>query len=191
MARTFENRMYANNREPLMKSQVEYLEANMSENSFYKSLYDQWTKNRGLSKKQIACIVRGMTKAGLVQPVYSLKEGDNITISAKMARLKAEELKLDAFFRNLEVIKVEGETAKAIQVVVKFKSDIATSCHICGRGLDCDVSRATGIGPVCAKKLGFVRPTLKDAPKMLEAIDKYAERVGEIGPIWLPKYSLR
>lgn len=183
--------MYRSQVEPLMKPQVEFLEANKADNSFYQSLYEQWTRKRGLSKKQIACIVKGMVKAGLVEPIYSFNKGEVVTISAKIARAKAEELKLDAFFRNVEITEIHRETAKAIQVNVKFRSDIVTGCHMCGRDLTCDVSRATAIGPVCAEKIGFKRPTAADAPKMLEAIDKMAKRVGEIKEIWLPKYALK
>lgn len=176
---------------PLMKPQVEFIESEaLKGNSFFKSLFDQWTKKRGLSARQIACIDRAMIKEGIKEPVFSFNKGEVITISSKMARAKAEELKLDAFFRNVEITQVHAESAKAIQVSVKFRSDIVTGCHMCGRDLTCDVSRATAIGPVCAEKIGFKRPTAADAPKMLEAIDKMAKRVGEIKEIWLPKYSI-
>lgn len=178
-------------RTSLMKPQVEFIENEASKgNRFFKSLYEQWQRNRGLSEKQIACIVRGMIKAGLVEAPkkeFTFKAGDKITIKKWIANKLAESQGMDFFFRNLEITEVLDETFKAVQVKVKFVSDVQTSCHLCGRSLDCEISRATGIGPVCASKIGFKRPKKADAGQMLQAIDQLTERIGEIGPLWIPK----
>lgn len=94
------------------------------------------------------------------------------------------------FFRNLKVEEVSGETARAYQVKVSFSSRAFVCCNVCGRPLDNAISRATGIGPVCADKLGIPRPTLETAEETLKHLDSIAASQGSIGPFWLPKSQM-
>jgi hypothetical protein len=150
-----------------------------------------------LSVKQIACIDSAIEKKALklvtpvVQKEYSIKVGQRIEIKAWIARRLAADLGREFFFRNLEVTTVHNETAKAFQVSVKFVAQIVTSCHVCGRDLDTDVSRATGIGPVCADKIGLPRPTLVTAQETLASIDALCNQIGAVGPIWIPKSQIK
>jgi hypothetical protein len=177
----------------LGQKEVSFLSSKAQSNPFFKSLLNQWeTKNR-LSDKQIICITRAMSKEGLIKgaDLNTFKNGALITISKTIANKKAEEFNMAYFFRNLVVVETHRETFKAVQLTVKFQSDITTTCHICGRNLSCEVSKATGIGPVCAEKLGFKRPTLKDSVKILQSVEKLVKQVGDIGPLWIPKYSIK
>lgn len=162
---------------------------------FYRSLLSQYETKRSLSPRQIEAVENAMLKAAARQnvglPEYSIQPGNILEIKAWIARRLQADQNLQYFFRNLEVTTVHNETPKAYQVSVKFVSRIVTSCHICGRELDTDVSRATGIGPVCADKLGIARPTLETAHKTLEAIDVLCKNLGTIGPIWLPKSQIK
>lgn len=161
--------------------------------SFYASCLAQYHANGMLSPRQVECIQAAMLKASQPAPRREsiLKVGQRFEIKAWLARRLATELNLKTFFRNLEVIEVIRETNKAIQVKVRFVSQIVTNCHICGRALDHDISRATGIGPICAVKIGLPRPTMATAQDTLKAIDELCATIGSIGPIWVPKSQIK
>lgn len=93
-------------------------------------------------------------------------------------------------FRNLEIVEIVGESPKAIKARVKFVSKVANSCHLCGRELDTEISRATGIGPVCAEKLGISRAKANDARAILDAVEALAAEVGVLGPVVIAKSQI-
>lgn len=94
-------------------------------------------------------------------------------------------------FRNLEILKVHSETPRAYLVDAKFFSGIASSCGVCGRGLDNDTSRATGIGPICASKLGLPRPTMETAKLVVAELEKLSEAQGVFHQVWVPKSQIK
>lgn len=162
--------------------------------SFYSSLLTQVEGGRELSERQLQCVINGMHKAMQPKPPPSeptLKAGALIEVKAFIARRLQSDLSMPYFFRNLSVVEVSKETSKAFQLKVSFVSRIVTSCHVCGRELDTDVSRATGIGPVCADRLGIKRPTLETANETLQAIDILCRNLGVVGPIWVPKSQIK
>lgn len=175
---------------------VDFLKANTWSN-FYSSLLGQFTARGFLSDKQIAAVERAIAekanRASNPPPSreYSVKVGQLLEVKAWIARRLQADLGMDYFFRNLEVTEVLNETVKAYQVKVQFVAQIVTSCHICGRDLDTEVSRATGIGPVCADKMGLPRPTLATAQETLQAIDALCKQIGAVGPIWIPKSQIK
>lgn len=182
-----------------MERIVEFLKLNQW-SEFYQSLLAQYNTKGQLSERQVQAVENAILRAmareaaptmDLSKKSFSIKPGDVLEIKAWIARRLQADNNMQYFFRNLEVTEVKNETAKAFQVNVKFVSRIITSCHICGRELDTDVSRATGIGPVCADKLGIARPTLETAHQTLEAIDVLCKNLGTIGPIWLPKSQVK
>ncbi len=173
---------------------VKFLQAN-AWSKFYNSLLYQYNSKGYLSSLQLEAVEKAMFKAS--QPkstepkVYSIASGQRIEVKAWIARRLQADLGLAFFFRNLEVVEVLNETFKAYQVKVKFVAQIVTSCHICGRDLDTEISRATGIGPVCADKMGLPRPTLATANETLKAIDALCQGIGAVGPIWVPKSQIK
>lgn len=122
---------------------------------------------------------------------YSYVKGDEIEITAWVAKQIGKEKKIETVFRNLKITEIDGESNKAIKVKIEFVSKIAACCHVCGAPLDNEVSLATGIGPVCARKIGLPRPTMSNAKLILEELEKYAKTIGEIGPIWLAKSQIK
>jgi hypothetical protein len=102
-----------------------------------------------------------------------------------------EELKMDFFLRNLEVVEVLYESEKAYQVKVKFVSKIVSCCHVCGTNLEDEVSKLVGIGPSCSKKLGLRRPTKNDANAFMAEFEALITTVGIIGPIWVAKGQIK
>lgn len=113
--------------------------------------------------------------------------GDEVEINKWVVGKIKKQLNLPFFFRHLEITEVLHETQRAVKVKVKFITKIGSNCHCCGLPLDCEISRACGIGPVCAKHLGLNRAKLGDAKAILERIEQIAKEVGEVGPVWLPK----
>jgi len=178
---------------------VTFLKNNQWSN-FYQSLLSQYEKYGNLTPKQIQCVETAIIKAARKtqdaalppeQRAFSLKIGTIIEVKAWIARRLAADLHETVFFRNLKIAEVLRETAKAYEVKVEFVSTIVTSCHICGRELDTDVSRAVGIGPVCADKLGIPRPTLETAHETLKLIDQRCKEIGILGPVWIPKSQIK
>lgn len=90
-------------------------------------------------------------------------------------------------YRNITINKVEAETAKAVRIRFEFYGGIGRNCHVCGAALDTEISRACGIGPTCAKKMGLPRPNANNASIILAQIEEIAGSFGEIGPVWVPK----
>jgi hypothetical protein len=154
--------------------------------NFFLSLKKQSEEKGYLTEKQIGCINRHLESTK-----KSELSGQEITIKTWIARQLADEFNMPFFFRNLKIKEVHRETQRALNVTVGFVSKIATKCHCCGRDLDNEISKATGVGPVCAKKyLGIKRPSLANAKEILAKIDEEAKNAGEIGPFWLPKSQI-
>lgn len=144
-----------------------------------------------LSDKQLAAAERFFNPETKQQvKEFTYKPQDAITIRKWFANGKMKELGLKLFFRNLIIEEVVNETAKAVQVKVRFNSKITTCCHICGLNLDNEISKATGIGPICAKRLGFGRVSMADADAILAKVEEEAKIAGVIGPIWIPKSQI-
>ncbi len=127
-------------------------------NRFMLSLQSQLISKGRLSDRQLAAADNffGNNGAGPVVQAFTYKTGDEITIRKWFAQGKMKELNLQFFFRNLIVDEVLAETAKAVQVKVRFNSRITTCCHICGLGLDNEISKACGIGPMWLPKSQIV-----------------------------------
>lgn len=166
-------------------------------NAFINSLKYQ-ASYKSLSPKQIECAAKffGLsTEQELnvpVQPkVFTYKKGDALTIRKHFANVKAKELNMKVFFRNVIVEEVLDETKRAVQIKVSFSSKLTTYCHCCGLNLDTEISKATGIGPVCIKKyLGFKRVTMADAPAILVKLEEETKALGTTEAIWIPKSQI-
>ena len=162
---------------------------------FYLSLRQQFEARGTLSEKQMDALARAVTREQRPVSVdrapavetFTLKAGDGLEIRAWLARSIAAEFNHELAFRNLRVTEVLRETAMAWQVRFRDVSKTCNNCHLCGKELDTEISRACGVGPTCAKKLGFKRVTMADAGKILEAMEAAASSIGELGPRWLPK----
>jgi hypothetical protein len=156
----------------------------------YQSFQRQFRANGTLSEKQRACVERAINRQRSKEVVSgNYKPQDRITIKSWLARKLAEERNLKIFFRNLEIVEYHKETARAIETTVKFVSEVATCCHVCGRPLDTDVSRACGIGPICAVNIGLQQPTLDNAKDILKGLDEMAKTMGNIR-LWIPKSQI-
>lgn len=111
-----------------------------------------------------------------------------VKIGTKMARKMRHKYKMSFFFRRLDIIKVHRATYNTIEVSYRFHGDLSKDCNMCGHGLKLEISRATGIGPVCAKYLGVPRKNLDDAKKTLEMLEKIVDQFGIKRDVFFVKY---
>lgn len=95
-------------------------------------------------------------------------------------------------FRNLKILAVYVETARAYLVDAEFFGGIASSCGCCGKSLSNDISIATGIGPICAEKIGFPRiKDINEAHIIVAEMQKMSKEAGVFKGIWIPKSQIR
>ena len=166
---------------------------------FYVSVQKQYFKNGFLSEKQREAIERAVARdAARTQAVEqkpaaealwanpTFPAGSLLKISRGIAKAIAEEKGYAYPFMNVEVVKTHKETFKAVLVTIKFSAQIGRCCGICGRGLDTEVSRATGIGPICADKIGLTRYSVAEAKTVLVELSEKLNLLGEV-QVWLPK----
>ena len=97
------------------------------------------------------------------------------------------ELNTPVIFRNIKITKIHAETARAYQADFELFGGIASSCGVCGRDLDNEISRACGIGPVCASKFGLPRPTMKNAREITKKLEELSKEAGAVFGKWIPK----
>jgi hypothetical protein len=170
---------------------VEWLRNYNGDFPIYVSFQRYFTINGFLTEKQRICVERALARDQKYNhPKTSIKKGDRFTIKTWLARKLAEQRNMRYFFRNLEVVESHKETKNAISVTVKFLSEVATCCHVCGRPLDTEISRACGIGPVCCENIGLSRPTLENAQQILKEIESKVNEIGSVGPLWIPKSQI-
>lgn len=158
--------------------------------------------NAGIS----ACWVDSLSKVqGLKLAVYEMEQeskpapevkphehdGMVFEMSAWFAKRIKEEKGTAYAFRNFKVLKVVRETQKAFQIDGEFFSGIASTCGVCGRELTNDISRATGIGPVCAVKIGLSRPTMESAKQTVRDMEAMSKAQGVFQGIWVPKSQVK
>jgi len=181
---------------------LNFLKEKSDYSSFFHSLLSQFERKGSLSERQLECVEQAMAKEGLkaapdsptapvVPRTFTLPVGERIEIKRKTANFLKRKLKMNVFFSNLEIVKVIDENNYGYRVDVRFVSGVCTHCHCCGKDLDVDVSKASGIGPVCAKKyFGVKRPTVEMAQKILELLDRYCLQVGVIQDVWIRKENI-
>ena len=94
-------------------------------------------------------------------------------------------------FRNLKVLKVKAETPRAYLMEVEFFGGISSSCGCCGKALRDRFSIATGIGPVCAERLGIPRATEDQAHLVIEQMARICREAGTFREVWIPKSQIK
>jgi hypothetical protein len=94
-------------------------------------------------------------------------------------------------FRNLKVLNVYIETRKAYLIDAEFYGGITSTCGCCGRELINEISRATGIGPVCATKIGLPRPKIETAQETVKLLHEKSKQQGIFKQVWIPKSQIK
>lgn len=172
---------------------IEQVRVYNGQNSFMLSLRSNLNRWGKLSPKQLAAAEKFLApKPAPKTEDFTYKAGDKINITKWLSRTLAKQNNMEYFFRNLVVEECHAESIKAIQVSFRFDSEVTSSCHCCGRGLDNEISKATGVGPVCAKKyLKMKRVSMDNAQEILDKIEEEARSAGVFKSIWIPKSQLR
>lgn len=162
----------------------EYLESYNGTHPFLLSVKEQLQENGSISDRQAEAVSKFM--ANDRSATHELV-GKTIEIKAWLAKSLSTEKNIQ-MFRNIVVNQVVRETPKAYLIRAKLAAKPAVNCHVCGRDLDNEISIATGIGPVCAEKIGFERNL--DKYQLLTAIQELVEKTGII-ELWLPKSQIK
>jgi len=160
----------------------------------------------GMSKTVSCCFVRKLEQVPEVRqllkevekeikaeaPVLPHKlDGSVFEVSKWYANIFKENNNTSIAYRNLKILKVKGESAKAYLVDAEFFGGIASCCGVCGLSLSNDISRATGIGPICATKLGFPRPTMETAKEIVAQMENLSKAQGVFKDVWIPKSQIK
>lgn len=113
-----------------------------------------------------------------------------IDVTPWFARTLKKELQANITFCRIDVVEVLRATGKAVQIRGHFNTGVAVNCYCCNAVLDTEISRASGIGPVCAKKAGIPRASLHDAPSIIEHMNGIARKMGEF-TVWVPRKCIK
>lgn len=114
-----------------------------------------------------------------------------LEMKAWFARILQEKTNAPIKFRNIKILKVRRETLKAYLVDIEFYSGIVSTCGVCGRALTNDISRMTGIGPICADRLNMPRPTIETAKEFMKSLDEKFKQIGQFESIWIAKSQIK
>lgn len=196
--------MAAENQKPFREiypDVVAWLENYKGDFEFYLSLRDQLDRRDFLSDKQITSVRNAIARDQQVKPKPftasgewanpTYKAGTILSMSQNTATRMAKEHGLEFTYRNIEIVKTHRETERGLLVTIKFTPQIGRMCSICGRHLDTAVSRATGIGPVCADRMGISRYSHGDAKEILAQLAEKIGMIGEIKEVWLPRFRVK
>lgn len=127
-----------------------------------------------------------------VKALESAREVD-VTVEVRkwFARKIKEEYNMGFIFFNWKITKVYRATEKAIEADFEMFGGVGISCGRCGRALDNPISKACGIGPICASKMGMPRPTLENSKEILKLLEEKAKEMVKIEKKWIPKSQFK
>jgi hypothetical protein len=158
------------------------------DNSFIISLQGGLKKYGSLTANQLSAANKFFSKIN--EPKLELPKQKEVNVNIKVtkfiAKRIAEQNKLEFRPFLLTVSKIISSTSKAYQFVGKMNTSDVSSCRCCGLDLTDWRSQATGVGPVCSRKLGI--PYVKN----VEDVEVYKKllklKVDSIGDItfWVP-----
>jgi len=114
-----------------------------------------------------------------------IKQGMTIVISKWKAKEIAEAAGFTRPHFAMDVLKVERETERAIQLTMRLSAQRTTHCGVCGIRLTNPESVTAGIGPICAEKSGvsFSGTSLAELSEALKTTREVTS--------WLPKSAIK
>ena len=155
--------------------------------------YNHWSEIESLLKPRLALVKEALELEREINPPTEptgIEVSSFIEVKKWYAGIVKDELNLGFMFRNWRVKKIYRETQKAVLVDAEAFGGILTSCGVCGRKLDNKISKATGIGPICAEKIGLERPTMENAKEIVEELEKKVKALKPITKKWIPKSQI-
>lgn len=178
------------------KDVVNFLKIYSGSFDFLLSLKEQYLKNGKLSPKQLDAARKIMqrqadTKQDLAKNVYSVYTvGSLFYVSKNIAKQMSQKFGMSFNYRRIEVIECVRETEKAVLLTFRYTPKFSKICNVCGLHLDNERSVATGIGPICAEKLGLDQYDKKLAKEIISDVESKLQLIGQKQE-WFPKRSLR
>lgn len=155
------------------------------------SLSDEVTLCWVKDLSQVANARKVLAEEESAEPKAHELDGSILEMSAWYARTFKESNNTAYSFRNFKVLRVLRETERALQIDMEFFAGIACTCGVCGRQLDNAISKATGIGPVCAEKIGLPRPTMETAKAIVAELENLSSKQGQFLGVWVPKSQIK
>lgn len=160
-------------------------------NSFILSLQSGLKKYGSLTAKQFDAAGSYFSKLETPRPEPKSKDVNvNLKVSKFIAKRIADDNNLEFRPFMVTITKVLRTTNKAYEVVGRMNTSDVSSCRCCGLDLTDWRSQATGVGPVCAKKLNI--PYVKN-PEDVEVFKKMLKlKIDTIGDLtfWVPKSQI-
>lgn len=175
---------------PVLTDKMWYWEQTIE--SLSKDILVFWVKNLSdipMAKKEVMAIKRESFPVTEFPP--HKYDGAIFEVKKWYSLILQEKLNTAFSFRNLKIIKITGESFKAYKVDAEFFGGIASSCGVCGLSLTNDISRATGIGPICAGKLGIPRPSMENVAEIIKSMEAVVKSQGKFQDIWIPKSQIK
>lgn len=161
-------------------------------NGFVKSVlngYNRWGK---LTPKQMEAVKKFFAPKKTKGSIKPIKINVDLVLKRYVAREISEEYNLGKITPiTVTVSEINALTNKAVRVKGKMTFTDVGCCRCCGRDLTDWVSKASGIGPTCAKYMGLKRPTTQSEVK--EFNKNLKEKIDEIGELefWIPKSHIK
>jgi len=161
-------------------------------NEFVMKLKTQYETWRNLTERQIAAGIRQIKKekSPARDLVISLNN-ESIKLKRGVALRLKEEYGLEFMPILVDLVKTTKLTEKAVRVSVKLTEENGDVCRCCGLELTDPFSVLTGMGAVCAKRLGV--KYIKDQSEVERFKIDLKKRIEEVGEFefWLPKTQIK
>jgi len=160
---------------------------------FVKDIQSKYNKYRRLTEKQVSAATKAISRERAKKSQKEINVdivGNTIKLGRNIALDIKEEYNLEFQPILVDVTKVMTVSEKAVKIEAKLTKENGGICRCCGRTLTDDMSKMTGIGPVCSRNVGVKHPTSrKDLPMYKQMI---SDKIDEIGTFefWIPKRGI-
>ena len=173
---------------------IETVKTYKGNNKFLNSLQKSLKGYGSLTERQMAGAVS--TIEGGKRHEQSQKElniklvGDTIKIGRTIALGIKKEYELEFHPMLIDVTSVTGMTDKALRIKGNLTKENGGICRCCGKTLTDEISKVTGIGPVCSKYVGVPHPV--STTMLKDYNSEMSKKIDEIGEFefWVPKKAI-
>jgi hypothetical protein len=163
------------------------------ESKFVQDIKAKYLQYRTLTEKQLNAANKAIyteEQKNSQIPMDIKLVGNTIKLGRKIAGEIKKEYKLDFHPILVDVTKITMTSNKAVKLVAKLTKENAGICRCCGKTLTDEMSRMTGLGPICSGYVGVKHPSTKeDLPYYRQLISDKIDEVGEF-EFWIPKRGI-
>ena len=161
-------------------------------NEFVMKLKTQYETWRNLSDRQIAAGIRQIKKEkSPARDINISLDNESIKLKRGVALKLKSEYGLDFMPILVDLVKAVKISEKAVRVSVRMTEENGDVCRCCGLELTDPFSVLTGMGAICAKRLGV--KYIKDPSEVNRFKIELRKRIEEVGEFefWLPKTQIK